>query len=118
MVSRIHQAVVIVTLFAFCGSDTSDKDEVDEEVNICGGIGGRNSSVEVADFKVDTVDEQFIVQFRGWYGQTARHSYIKASLGDRFKYKILDRNNPMAGLPTDFDVVEMIGNTEEAFRAL
>jgi hypothetical protein len=52
------------------------------------------------------VEHEYIVRFDGFYAANARKGYIERALaGTATQYTILTRNNPMAGRPSDFDVV-------------
>ena len=74
------------------------------------------------EFKTDIVHNEFIVKFSGFYNQEARRNYITAALAnlaDHQDYEVLERNNPMADYPSDFDVLlvsDVFG--EKAIKAL
>ena len=62
------------------------------------------------EFEVTSVDRQFIITFKGWYTETARKEYITSSLkalGYNYEhvFSVLRRDNPMAGYPSDFDLI-------------
>lgn len=66
----------------------------------------KNTSEVVTDYKVERVEREFIVKFVGWYSDAARLGYITAALQSQPRgYDIIKRDNPMAGLPSDFDVL-------------
>jgi hypothetical protein len=70
-----------------------------------------------AEFVVATVEHEYIVRFRGFYPAATRKAYIDRALASDDitsssskaprppAYTILTRDNPMAGRPSDFDVV-------------
>ena len=73
------------------------------------------------DFKTDIVHNEFIVKFSGFYNNDARKNYITAALAgfDSGDYEIVERHNPMAEYPSDFDVLlvsDIFG--EKAMKAL
>jgi len=81
----------------------------------CGPIDDTNNNTEVlTDYKVERVEGKFIVKFDGWYSTTARAGYISAALQDqpRTSYHVIQRDNLMAGLPSDFDLVAINGEGE------
>jgi len=62
------------------------------------------------EFEVTSVDRQFIITFKGWYTETARREFITAALkalGYNYEhvFSVLPRDNPMAGYPSDFDLI-------------
>jgi hypothetical protein len=60
------------------------------------------------------VEDEFIVRFHGFYAAAVRATYIKHALaGTGRAYSILARDNPMAGRPSDFDVVRGALDREE-----
>ena len=66
-----------------------------------------NSSTIVSDYKVERIKNELIVKFRGWYSVSARKSFITAALKGQHpnKINIVERKNPMAGYPSDFDLL-------------
>jgi len=60
------------------------------------------------------VEHEFIVRFHGFYAAAVRATYIERALaGTGLAYTILVRDNPMAGRPSDFDVVRGALDREE-----
>ena len=60
------------------------------------------------EYAVRSVERQFIVTFRGWFSEAARRGYISAALRTLGgEVTVLGRDNPMAGLPSDFDLVQV-----------
>ena len=66
------------------------------------------------DYKVSSVENQFIVAFRGWFSESARSGYISAALktlnpydNQHHVFSVIPRDNPMAGYPSDFDLIEL-----------
>ncbi len=73
-----------------------------------------NSSADRTQFTVAVVEDEFIVRFHGFYAAGVRATYIKHALaGTGRAYSILIRDNPMAGRPSDFDVVRGALDREE-----
>ncbi len=73
-----------------------------------------NSSADRTQFTVAVVEDEFIVRFRGFYAAAVRATYIRHALaGTGRAYSILTRDNPMAGRPSDFDVVRGALDREE-----
>lgn len=64
---------------------------------------------QFVDIKFDsqTVKNEYIVGFKGYYRTKAREKYISAALNvcGVVKWEILKRNNPAQDFPSDFDVV-------------
>eukprot|EP00092_Neocalanus_flemingeri_P107767 GFUD01138329.1.p1 GENE.GFUD01138329.1~~GFUD01138329.1.p1 ORF type:complete len:1040 (-),score=318.65 GFUD01138329.1:275-3394(-) len=101
---ELQRLITIVLVWSLCLLDThqiggtSDSDHCEA---------GNSTTEVVTDYKVERVAREFIVKFGGWYTDTARHGYITAALHAKHgeNFKIVERDNPMAGLPSDFDVV-------------
>ncbi len=73
-----------------------------------------NSSADRTHFTVAVVEDEFIVRFHGFYAAGVRATYIERALaGTGRAYSILARDNPMAGRPSDFDVVRGALDREE-----
>ncbi len=74
-----------------------------------------NSSADRTQFTVAVVEDEFIVRFHGFYAAAVRATYIRLALAGtgRASYSILARDNPMAGRPSDFDVVRGALDSEE-----
>lgn len=70
-----------------------------------------NSSCETSNVKVQftatVVKNEYIVAFVGYYKPQTRENYIGAALNSSgvHNWKILFRDNPASGFPSDFDVV-------------
>ena len=67
-----------------------------------------------SDYKVSSVENQYIVTFRGWYSDSARGGYISAALKtlslsdhDDPVFSVIPRDNPMSRYPSDFDLIEL-----------
>lgn len=59
-------------------------------------------------FTTQIVKNEFIVTFNGYYKSSARGRYIAAALNNSnsvLQWEILERKNPAADFPSDFDVV-------------
>ena len=61
--------------------------------------------LEDYDYKSNTIPNEVIVKFKGFYQTEARKNYIEAALNHDFNANILERTNIMAQYPSDFDVV-------------
>merc|ERR1712079_440923 len=76
---------------------------------------GRNGTEAGPEYAVRSVDRQFIVTFRGWFSEAARRGYISAALRTLGgEVTVLGRDNPMAGLPSDFDLVAVCSSASGA----
>ncbi len=77
-------------------------------------------------FRTDVVMNEFIVKFEAFYEERARRGYISAALAplglkadlDQGGYQVLERDNPMAAYPSDFDVLHLSEDVGEASRTL
>ncbi|XP_012285406.1 membrane-bound transcription factor site-1 protease [Orussus abietinus] len=73
--------------------------------NLCNST---RDQVEVkVKFSTRIVKNEYIVAFKGYYKPHTRESYIGAALNSSGirNWKILSRDNPASGFPSDFDVV-------------
>ncbi|XP_058460840.1 membrane-bound transcription factor site-1 protease isoform X2 [Malaya genurostris] len=63
----------------------------------------------VVEFSTNVVQNEYIVQFDGYYRRAAREKYIKIALnGSKVKnWRILPRSNPASDYPSDFDVLTL-----------
>ncbi|XP_053658171.1 membrane-bound transcription factor site-1 protease [Anopheles marshallii] len=63
----------------------------------------------VIEFSTKIVQNEYIVQFNGYYKPKQRESFIQAALnGSKVqKWRILPRNNPAQDFPSDFDVLTL-----------
>ena len=69
---------------------------------------GSNGTEAGPEYSVRSVERQFIVTCRGWFSEAARRGYISAALRTLGgEVTVLGRDNPMAGLPSDFDLVKV-----------
>ena len=59
------------------------------------------------DYESETIHNEVIVKFKGFYQNEARKNYIEAALNYEPKVTILERTNLMAQYPSDFDVVNL-----------
>ena len=89
--------------------------------NLCEKTFGKKSKVrnvtepvKNTEYKVSSVENQFIVSFNGWFSESAREGYISAALktlnpyDDRHEvFSVIPRDNPMSGHPSDFDLIEL-----------
>ena len=68
-----------------------------------------NATASRVAFHTELVRDELIVKFSGFYPVSARHNYIAAALGGSglgpADYSVLERDNPMAAYPSDFDVI-------------
>jgi len=122
MLQRNLKLAIFLTLNVFIRCNTeNNSDSVLKSECFSDLEGGKNNTkvLEKFDFEVEKVDHQVIVRFQGWYEKNARHGFIQASLSNsHIPYKILPRDNPMAGLPSDFDLVEVKGDYHDAVQTL
>ena len=73
-----------------------------------------NKTSGQSEFQVSSVERQFIITFRGWFTDPARKGYISSALqrlgyDHSHVYSIISRDNPMAGYPSDFDLIIYYG---------
>uniref|UniRef100_A0A182SSI7 Membrane-bound transcription factor site-1 protease n=1 Tax=Anopheles maculatus TaxID=74869 RepID=A0A182SSI7_9DIPT len=63
----------------------------------------------VIEFSTKIVQNEYIVQFNGYYKPKERESFIQSALnGSKVqKWRILPRNNPAQDFPSDFDVLTL-----------
>lgn len=65
-----------------------------------------NITSDRIEFTVAPVEHVHIVRFGGYYAESTRKDYIDRALaGTSIAYSVLTRDNPMAGRPSDFDLV-------------
>ena len=83
--------------------------EKEPRINVTGSecnstCGGNTVKIQ---FTTTIVKNEYIVAFNGYYKPHARENYIGAALNSSgvHKWKILSRDNPASGFPSDFDVV-------------
>ncbi len=87
----------------------------------CQGSNATGTSRLVQEFKTDMVHNEFIVKFSGFYKNEARRNFIAAALSflDGESYEVMERNNPMAAYPSDFDVLLVTDDVgDQAVKAL
>ncbi|XP_043464380.1 membrane-bound transcription factor site-1 protease [Leptopilina heterotoma] len=67
----------------------------------------QNTQEIKVEFSSSVIKNEYIVAFNGYYKPRTRENYIRAALNssDVKNWKILNRNNPASGFPSDFDVV-------------
>lgn len=67
----------------------------------------QNTQEIKVQFSSSVIKNEYIVAFNGYYKPRTRENYIRAALNssDVENWKILNRNNPASGFPSDFDVV-------------
>uniref|UniRef100_A0A182JD67 Membrane-bound transcription factor site-1 protease n=1 Tax=Anopheles atroparvus TaxID=41427 RepID=A0A182JD67_ANOAO len=70
---------------------------------------GNRSHRVVIEFSTNIVQNEYIVQFNGYYKQRERENFIQTALnGSKVqKWRILPRNNPARDFPSDFDVLAL-----------
>ena len=87
----------------------------------------RNQSDKMAEFSTKIIPQEYIVKFSAFYKADKRQNYIDASFNklknqlktkDDFpvKYRIIKRQNIMAKYPSDFDLVEIYLNPNDAYE--
>ena len=87
----------------------------------------RNQSDKMAEFSTKIIPQEYIVKFSAFYKADKRQNYIDASFDklktqlktkDDFhvKYRIIKRQNIMAKYPSDFDLVEIYLNPNDAYE--
>ncbi|KFB49658.1 membrane-bound transcription factor site-1 protease [Anopheles sinensis] len=70
---------------------------------------GNRSHRVVIEFSTNIVQNEYIIQFNGYYKQRERENFIQSALnGSKVqKWRILPRNNPARDFPSDFDVLAL-----------
>ena len=87
----------------------------------------RNQSDKMEEFSTKIIPQEYIVKFSAFYKADKRQNYIDASFNkfknqlktkDDFhvKYRIIKRQNIMAKYPSDFDLVEIYLNPNDAYE--
>ncbi|KAL5022748.1 hypothetical protein ScPMuIL_001903 [Solemya velum] len=71
--------------------------------------GGRDGTHLHMDFSSSIVDHEYIVSFKGYYKPQTRKRYLTAALFNSgvASWKIVIRDNPAYGYPSDFDLVKL-----------
>ena len=82
-----------------------------------------NKTSEHSEYKVSSVDRQFIITFKGWFTDPARKGYITSALqrlGYNYEnlYSVIPRDNPMAGYPSDFDLIMFSSSDDIVSRSI
>uniref|UniRef100_A0A8D8L724 Membrane-bound transcription factor site-1 protease n=1 Tax=Culex pipiens TaxID=7175 RepID=A0A8D8L724_CULPI len=106
-----HQNVSSVSSLANCcdnlNSSTSNSSSSSSNSN---NNGTRRAlhRIEI-QFSTNVVQNEYIVQYDGYYRRAAREKYIQAALnGSKIKnWKVLARSNAMSDFPSDFDVLTL-----------
>ena len=87
----------------------------------------RNQSDKMEEFSTKIIPQEYIVKFSAFYKAEKRQNYIDASFnkfknqlktkdGFDVKYRIIKRQNIMAKYPSDFDLVEIYLNPNDAYE--
>uniref|UniRef100_A0A2C9JIP8 Membrane-bound transcription factor site-1 protease-like N-terminal domain-containing protein n=1 Tax=Biomphalaria glabrata TaxID=6526 RepID=A0A2C9JIP8_BIOGL len=71
------------------------------------------------EFASSIVDNEYIVTFNGYYKTQARKRFITAAMQEAgiTSWKILPRINPANTYPSDFDVIQFHGQSDQAVEA-
>ncbi|XP_039276563.1 membrane-bound transcription factor site-1 protease isoform X2 [Nilaparvata lugens] len=71
-------------------------------------------------FSSQTIKNEYIVAFNGYYKQTARERFVAAALNNSniSNWQIIQRNNAASDYPSDFDVVQLEGTSASDGAAL
>ena len=87
----------------------------------------RNQSDKMEEFSTKIIPQEYIVKFSAFYKADKRQNYIDASFNklktqlktkDEFhvQYRIIKRQNIMSKYPSDFDLVEIYVNPNNAYE--
>ncbi|RZF40398.1 hypothetical protein LSTR_LSTR010985, partial [Laodelphax striatellus] len=89
-----------------------DPKEINAEKNVAkdftdGPCGSATSQFVQLSFSSETIKNEYIVGFNGYYKQKARERFVAAALNGSniHNWRILQRNNAASDFPSDFDVV-------------
>ena len=101
---KILELFPIFLSFLYCDCDS----------NVCGSKPRNETNNNVkTDYKVKSVERQFIVTFKGWFHESARLGYISSALqklDDEDLFSGVKRDNPMSDYPSDFDLIQFSNN--------
>lgn len=77
----------------------------DPDTNFCDSL--HNPVRVTVRYSTSIVKNEYIVAFKGYYRPQTRENYIRAALNSSGigKWKVVARDNPASGFPSDFDVV-------------
>ena len=114
-----HLSLIFSIYLSFCDNVCEKTFEKKSQVSNSSEPGEKHP-----DYKVASVENQFIVAFRGWFSESARSGYISAALktlnpydDQQHVFSVIPRDNPMAEYPSDFDLIEL-HDTELVTRSL
>ena len=110
MCFKTSKQIIFIYVFIFClcfnlaCDDIHNNDDTNDK---------SNKKRVIVKYNVTIVPGQFIIQFNGRYPVNARQKYINAALHSKrastwwqhHGCHVVPRNNPMAGLPSDFDLL-------------
>ena len=89
--------ITLFIVFVTCEPDPTDSEYCRSDFN---------STQSVIKYDVARVQDEYIVQFRGYYNTETRKLYITSALAARnISYTVLPRTNPMSVYPNDFDII-------------
>ncbi|XP_072931051.1 membrane-bound transcription factor site-1 protease [Epargyreus clarus] len=99
------------TLPLFSGENVVDVDKLCNATNA--------ARVEY-EFSSDTVGNEHIITFKGYFSKSTRQNYVTAALNNAkvTNWTILQRNNPAKEYPSDFDVILLGDKGKSALEAL
>ncbi|KAH9498190.1 Membrane-bound transcription factor site-1 protease [Bulinus truncatus] len=95
---------------------TSPKSKRDEQMRMCNiSFPGQTERLDV-EFTSSIVDNEYIVTFNGYYKSQARKRFVTAALKEAgvVSWKIMPRINPAYSYPSDFDVIQFHGHSDQA----
>lgn len=85
----------------------------DCDKSFCSSSAGKNETSVKTEYKVMSVEREYIISFKGWFYEPARLGYIASALqklDDGSGFSIVKRDNPMADYPSDFDLIQFRNN--------
>ncbi|CAF4811854.1 unnamed protein product [Rotaria magnacalcarata] len=101
--------VLIKTLFIYFLLYTSTATIDSDEIFPCNETTNLNEEKLSIEYEAKTIQDEFIVQFTGYYTEVTRKNYL-ARVFERnnvFDYEIIKRTNLMQSYPSDFDIVRV-----------
>ena len=79
----------------------------------CPPANGTSEEEDVFEYSTARVSHEFIVKFKGFYKSLSRRKFILAAVSQSSQdaVDIVERRNPMAAYPSDFDLVKIATTT-------
>ncbi|CAF4464078.1 unnamed protein product [Rotaria socialis] len=106
--------VLIKTLFIYFLLYTSTATIDSDEIFPCNVTTNLNEETLSIEYEAKTIQDEFIVQFTGYYTEITRKNYLARVFehNNVFDYEIIKRTNLMQTYPSDFDIVRFNGDKQ------